>query len=333
MYCKPRTLLSFIGKEKSQLANPVCPNLLVILQPPGSFRTGTHLSSLRVADPCLSVWHSPALNLKTASPLCEVQAPPPSCRALSHVTLTLSCEDLCPEWHWPYSWYTVLTSWNHRPLGLLLGSHTHLSVSHQQPTGTYFCPDLNTFSCQMPLDFLPQRSSMHALAGEQGLAAPLVFGQMVVLFWMYSSDWLWMFSYTFWVHSHKWGFPLTLWSGYTTNYTEEHSASLLSISANSCLILTELHLFRLDFKSPRIPIWVHSSNPLNPQPRILVGRTDAEDEAPILWPPDSWPEYWRRANPLEKALILERLKAEGEWWDGWMVSWNQWAWILASSRR
>ena len=28
-------------------------------------------------------------------------------------------------------------------------------------------------------------------------------------------------------------------------------------------------------------------NPKGNQPRILIGRTDAEDEAPILWPPDT----------------------------------------------
>ena len=28
-------------------------------------------------------------------------------------------------------------------------------------------------------------------------------------------------------------------------------------------------------------------NPKENQPRILIGRTDAEAEAPILWPPDA----------------------------------------------
>ena len=36
--------------------------------------------------------------------------------------------------------------------------------------------------------------------------------------------------------------------------TLRNTASLLSICADSCLILTELHLFRLDFKSSQIPI-------------------------------------------------------------------------------
>ena len=37
------------------------------------------------------------------------------------------------------------------------------------------------------------------------------------------------------------------------------------------------------------PLDCKENNPVNPkgyQPRILIGRTDAEAEAPILWPPD-----------------------------------------------
>ena len=38
------------------------------------------------------------------------------------------------------------------------------------------------------------------------------------------------------------------------------------------------------------PLDIKETKPVNPkgnQPGILVGRTDAEVEAPILWPPDS----------------------------------------------
>ena len=44
----------------------------------------------------------------------------------------------------------------------------------------------------------------------------------------------------------------------------------------------------------------------------------------------------RRTNPLEKTLMLGRLKAGGEGddrgWDGWMVSPAQWTWVWAHSR-
>ena len=50
----------------------------------------------------------------------------------------------------------------------------------------------------------------------------------------------------------------------------------------------------------------------------MIGRTYAEAEAPILWPPDAKPDS------LEKTLMLERLKAGGEGdnrgQNGWMAS-------------
>ena len=57
-------------------------------------------------------------------------------------------------------------------------------------------------------------------------------------------------------------------------------------------------------------------NPKGNQPWIYIGRTDAEAEVPILWPPDSkelihWKIPW----------CWQRLRAEGEegnrGWDGW----------------
>ena len=60
---------------------------------------------------------------------------------------------------------------------------------------------------------------------------------------------------------------------------------------------------------------------------IFIRRTDAENEAPILWPPDvkNWPWCW------------ERLKVGGEGDnrgpDGWMASLTQWTWVCTSSRR
>ena len=54
------------------------------------------------------------------------------------------------------------------------------------------------------------------------------------------------------------------------------------------------------------------------QPWILIGRTDAEAETPIIWPPHGKSWWW------------ERLRAGGEGgdrgWDGWMASLTQWTW-------
>ena len=41
------------------------------------------------------------------------------------------------------------------------------------------------------------------------------------------------------------------------------------------------HLYLLDSKE------IKPVNPKGNKPRIFIGRTDAEAEAPILWPPDA----------------------------------------------
>ena len=63
---------------------------------------------------------------------------------------------------------------------------------------------------------------------------------------------------------------------------------------------------------------------------IFIGRTDAEAETPILWPPDvkSWfigkdPDAGQDWRQEEKGTIRG--------WDGWMVSPTQCTWLWASS--
>ena len=64
---------------------------------------------------------------------------------------------------------------------------------------------------------------------------------------------------------------------------------------------------------------------------LFFGRTDAEAEAPILWPPDS--KSWL----IGKDWCSEKLKAGGEGndrgWDGWMASLTRrtWVWINSGS--
>ena len=81
------------------------------------------------------------------------------------------------------------------------------------------------------------------------------------------------------------------------------------------------------------PLGSKEIKPVHPkgnQPWIFIGKTDAESEASILWPPDakSWftgkdPDAW------------ERLRAGGEGddrgWDGWMASPTQWTWVWVDS--
>ena len=58
-------------------------------------------------------------------------------------------------------------------------------------------------------------------------------------------------------------------------------------------------------KSLESPLDCKEIQPVNPkgsQPWIFIGRTDAEAEAPTLWPPDA------RANSLEKPLMLGKIE-------------------------
>ena len=72
-------------------------------------------------------------------------------------------------------------------------------------------------------------------------------------------------------------------------------------------------------------------HPKGYQSWIFTGRTDAEAETPLLWPPDKWEEL----THLKRPWCWERLKAgEGDdrGWDGWMASPTQWTWVWVNSR-
>ena len=66
---------------------------------------------------------------------------------------------------------------------------------------------------------------------------------------------------------------------------------------------------------------------------IFIRRTDAQAEAPKLWPPDA--KSW--LSEKTRPWCWERLKSRGEGYDrgqdGWMVSLTQRTWVWASSGR
>ena len=76
------------------------------------------------------------------------------------------------------------------------------------------------------------------------------------------------------------------------------------------------------------PLDCKEIQPVHPEDQswVFTGRTDAEAETPILWPPDA--ESWLIWKDLDAR---ERLKAGGEeanrGWDGWMASLTQWMWV------
>ena len=74
-------------------------------------------------------------------------------------------------------------------------------------------------------------------------------------------------------------------------------------------------------------------HPKGDQSWVFIGRTDAEAETPVLWPPDvkKW-FIWKDPNAGED-WGGERKGGEGDGrgWDGWMASPTQWTWVWASS--
>ena len=75
---------------------------------------------------------------------------------------------------------------------------------------------------------------------------------------------------------------------------------------------------------------IQQVHPKGNQSWIYIGRTDAEAETPILWPPDA-----------KNCLIGKDPDAGKDWrqegerddrgWDCWMASWTQWTWVWVNS--
>ena len=71
-------------------------------------------------------------------------------------------------------------------------------------------------------------------------------------------------------------------------------------------------------------------NPEGNQSWIFIGRTDAEAEAPILWPPDAKSWLIGQDPDAGKDWRWEEKGTTG--WDDWMASPARWMWVWASSR-
>ena len=78
------------------------------------------------------------------------------------------------------------------------------------------------------------------------------------------------------------------------------------------------------------PLDCEEIEPVHPKDQSwrFIGRTDAEAETPILWPPDA--KSW-----LKRPWCWERLKAGGEGddrgWDGWLASPTHCTWVWLGS--
>ena len=81
-------------------------------------------------------------------------------------------------------------------------------------------------------------------------------------------------------------------------------------------------------KTLESPLDCKEIKPVHPkgnQPELFIGRTDAEAEASILWPPDA------KSQLTGKYPDTGRLRAGGEredrGLDGWMSSSTRWTWV------
>ena len=81
-------------------------------------------------------------------------------------------------------------------------------------------------------------------------------------------------------------------------------------------------------KTLESPLDCKEIQPVHPkgnQSWVFIGRTDAEAEIPIVWPPHAELTCWKR------PWCWEGLGAGGEGdnrgWDGWMASPTRWAWV------
>ena len=89
-------------------------------------------------------------------------------------------------------------------------------------------------------------------------------------------------------------------------------------------------------KTLESPLDSKEINPVNlkgNQPWIFRGRTDADAENPILWPPDV--KTWLIGKDPDAGKDWGYDEGGGGYreWDGWMTSLTQWTWIWINSER
>ena len=80
------------------------------------------------------------------------------------------------------------------------------------------------------------------------------------------------------------------------------------------------------------PLDYKEIKPVNPKGNrswIITGKTDAEIETPILWPPDAKNWFIGKDLDSEKDWMQEQKGTTG--WYCWMASPTQWTWVWASS--
>ena len=84
------------------------------------------------------------------------------------------------------------------------------------------------------------------------------------------------------------------------------------------------------FESPLDRKEIQPVNVKGNQSWIFIGRTNAEAEAPILWPLD--PKNWLIGKDPDGSERLKAGEGDDKGWDGWIASPTWWTRVWASSR-
>ena len=83
-------------------------------------------------------------------------------------------------------------------------------------------------------------------------------------------------------------------------------------------------------KTLKSPLDCKEIQPVYPkgnQSWVFIGRTDAEAETPVLWPPDV--KRWK--DPDAGNGCRQAGEGDNRGWDGWMASPTQWTWVWGNS--
>ena len=85
-------------------------------------------------------------------------------------------------------------------------------------------------------------------------------------------------------------------------------------------------------KALESPLDCKEIQPVHPkgnQSWIFIGRTDAEAETPIFWPPDA--KSWLIGKEPDAGRLKKGGEGDDRGWDGWMASPTQWTWVWVNS--
>ena len=85
------------------------------------------------------------------------------------------------------------------------------------------------------------------------------------------------------------------------------------------VVLEKTHESSLDCKE------IQPVHPKGNHPWIFIGRTDAEAETPILWPPDA--KNWLIGKDPDAGKDWSWEKGDDRGRDGWMASLTRWTWV------